>query len=116
MEKPVTMGNSRSLYRLFANTCPRKLSLLKITEESDEIRIHCQGRRLDCWAEHFMKQFRWPMATVDRTLVSASGPMLVNPNPPSELEAIMEVGFLKAGPDGLSRFLFKDGAKCKHQS
>lgn len=74
-----------------------------------------EDHRLGLWAEHFNGQFNWSKVT-RLPLVPASEPMQLSTNPPSEMQVIMEMGFLKihkvVGPDGPTRPSLRKAKKC----
>ena len=113
MEKAAAIGNSRNLFRLIRSTGPRKPGVSEVIKESDGALINSQERRLARWAEHFEAQFSWPPSTANLPGTASNTVLEINTDPPSEMEVIREISYLKrhkaAGPDGIPPFVFKDG-------
>lgn len=69
---------------------------------------------VDALDKQFRKHFRWPAATVAIPVMHTNETIKVDTSPSSEIEAIVEIGFLKwykaDEPDGLCLSFFKDGS------
>lgn len=62
--------------------------------------IDSHDRRSVRWAEHFGEQFSWPDATSDLAILPANELMQVNASPPSEIEVIRGITFLRMHKSG----------------
>lgn len=83
----------------------------QVVPEADGSLIHSQELWLQLWAEHFRDQFNCLISTVNLSLLLANEPKQVDISPPSGMEAIMGIGFLRshkaAGRNGPSPSLLK---------
>lgn len=64
-------------------------------KEFDGTLIHSQVRWLAGLSELSREQFSWATSIVDLLLMPANEPMQAEPSPPSEMEALRGLGFLK---------------------